>query len=407
MAGNDPTLEAQEGLRRAFPALLNGSPESIEARNLGKFAEAYTGLLDIFHQHGLEATRKAFAVLATSDKELATLAASDRGPPSPTRYTVHWAREALEPQPEKDWIIEGLMAAGDVVIMVGEGGSKKTFLELDAGICVAQGRPWLDFQTRQGTVLLVDEESGIDRLNRRLGRLMRAHEAGSDTPLAYISLESVNLLEELEANELEKLIEELGARFVGIDALVDIMLGADENAAKEIQPVFHRLRKIAANQKCGIMLIHHTNKAGGYRGSSAIKGAIDVMLIVESKPASSLIKIASDKNRDDFPSQFTAQITFEPEKVVISVADSDESEIAESPKLGKPASYVLRFLRDHGASLLADIEARADTCAARSARDAVYDLTAKGFAQRTDIGNQGSAATYGLTAKGVETAKSI
>jgi RecA-family ATPase len=68
-----------------------------------------------------------------------------------------------------------------------------------------------------------------------------------------------------------------------VDALADVMPGRDENAVKDTAPIFLTLRKIAEETQCAIIVIHHSNKTGGYRGSSAIKGAIDLLLSVEKK----------------------------------------------------------------------------------------------------------------------------
>lgn len=359
-------------------------------------------MLDAYNLHGREAARKTFAGLAHSDRSLVSLLAADDST-GLERFAIHWAKEALGPQPERDWVIEGLIAAGDVAILVGEAGTKKTYLSLDAGICVSHGLPWLGFDTGQGTVLVVDEESGPERLNRRLGQLMRAHDAGADTPLAYVSLQTLNLREEDEANALGALIEKTGARLVIIDALADVMLGADENNVRDVQPVFHRLRTLASRYRCAFVVIHHANKAGGYRGSSAIKGAVDLMLYVENKPDSPVIEITAEKCRDDLPPKRAAHIDFRGDSVVITEADVANS----PPTFGKAQRYVLRYLRDHGPSLMMDIKAHADMCTARSARDAVYSLTEQGLTERVDPGGQGVEATYALTAKGKKVAVTV
>ena len=184
---------------------------------------------------------------------------------------------------------------------------------LDAAVCVALGEPWLGKPTKQMTVLVIDEESGVGRLKRRLGAVMRPHDADKDLPLAYACMSGLSLLEEDGADRLVQYIEAAGAGLVIIDALADVMLGGDENAVKDVQRVFYNLRRAAERTGATILIIHHTSKAGNYRGSTAIKGAVDLMLMVESKPASPNIEIRTEKSRDTEPFDLYATARFEDE----------------------------------------------------------------------------------------------
>ena len=81
---------------------------------------------------------------------------------------------------------------------------------------------------------------------------------------------------------LEALIAETEAGLVIIDSLSSVMDG-DENSKQDTQPVFTNLRHVAELTGAAIIVIHHSNRAGGYRGSSAIKGALEAMVQVNSK----------------------------------------------------------------------------------------------------------------------------
>lgn len=86
-----------------------------------------------------------------------------------------------------------------------------------------------------------------------------------------VSLAQFNLLKNSDdADLLTRLVLELDAKLVIIDALADVMLGGDENAVKDTQPVFANLRFIAELTGAAFIVIHHANKLGGYRGSTAI-----------------------------------------------------------------------------------------------------------------------------------------
>lgn len=308
---------------------------------------------------------------------------------------IHWAAEALEPQPPIAWLVDKLFAVGSVALVVGEGGAKKTYAMADMAVCAALGLDWLLFPTQQGTALIVDEESGPRRLNRRLGELMRAHGAGADIPLAYTSLASFNLRTPGMVDLLDKVIAETRARLVVIDALADIMAGGDENAVKDTQPVFMALRRLADKYEAAIVVIHHTGKNGDYRGSSALKGAVDALIKVTSQPKGRQINFEIEKQRDVEPFKFAASIAFEPDRTVITAADA-----LASKKLNPGQAYAMRYLAEHGPSLLTAVIAAPDTCSSEAARLGVYGLAKDGYAKRTDAGGKGRPAEYTLTPMG-------
>lgn len=315
-------------------------------------------------------------------------------PPLP-RFTVYTARDALQPQPPIKWIIERLFSAGSVSLLVGEGGSKKTWAALDMAVCIALGKLWLDLATTQSTVLLIDEESGNRRISRRLAEVLRGHLAGEDAPIYYTTLAQVDLRNPADVEALHALIAETGAHFVIIDALADVMPGADENAVKDVQPVFIALRRIAEETQSAIVIIHHANKNGGYRGSTAMKGAVDLMLTVESKPDSPNIDFSFVKARDVEPFKFAAVAHFGDGELYLT-----PSSPMERPKVfSKSQQYVIRYLTQQGDSLLADIMVNADSCTSNGARQAVYTLAGMGLVKRTDSGGSGQKARYGLPQK--------
>ncbi len=322
-------------------------------------------------------------------------ATDDGVPADKPRFTPIWAREALEPLPPIDWIVDRLFSAGSVSLVVGRGGSKKTYSLLYLAVCTALGVPWLDFDTKRSTVLIVDEESGRRRMLHRLAEVMRSLDADSDTPVSFISLEQVNLRNIDDLNALQALILEHEARLVIIDALADTMPGGDENAVRDVQPVFMALRAIAENAKAAIIIIHHLNKAGGYRGSSAMQGAVDLLLMVES--SDNHINFVIEKSRDVEPFTFAATARFDDGRFALLPAEP------KNMKRHYPGSqvHVLRYLAQNGDALLSEIGAT-DLFTPSTIRSAVRALVRDGSVCRVDEGGAGKTATYGLTVENVD-----
>lgn len=335
------------------------------------------------------------------------LAGETPPPPPPQRFTLRTAADALRPQPPIEWIVDGLFSAGSLSLVVGEGGAKKTWLCLDMATAVARGEPWLDRPTTPGPVLIVDEESGNRRLSERLGKVLRGHGADEFTPINFLSLSQFDFGNPADVGELDRFIQETKAHLVIIDALADVMPGRDENAVKDVQPIFLALRRVAELTQAAIVLIHHSNKGGDYRGSTAIKGAVDLMLMVASETDSPNIDVKTIKARDTEPAHFAAVACFGQD--VFNLAPSQAKSKAT---LNKAQDFVIAFLAKNPNATYDDIGANAEpTCTPRTAENALRALASErmGYIKRTDGGKagQGRKATFDLTEKGREYADNI
>ncbi len=318
---------------------------------------------------------------------------------SQPRFTLKTAVDALQPLPPIEWVVENLFSAGSVSVVFGEGGSKKTWSMLDMAVAVARGETWLNFPTVPGPVLVIDEESGNRRLSRRLSQVLCGHDADQATPLYYVSLAAFDLGNPDDVNQLHVLISQTGARLVIIDALADVMPGRDENSVKDVQPIFLALRRIAEVTQAAIVIIHHSNKGGGYRGSTAIKGAVDLLLAVESAQESPNINFKTEKARDTEPLSFAAVAHFEPDRFYLR-----ESLAGPTIKLAKAQEYVLRYLSKNPGASTDEIMSNADACSPDAARRAIYSLADPkvDYVTRADAGGlgRGMKAAYNLTDKG-------
>jgi predicted ATP-dependent serine protease len=335
-----------------------------------------------------DSTRDISDVMAGSLEALQSQAAGTER----ARFILRDAAFALEPQPPIDYIVDGLITAGSVNVFYGEAGSKKTYTALSLAVSVASGGKWLDFDTRQCPVLIVDEESGEHRFSRRLNAAIRgALCQDEELPLHFVSLAGFKLDEDADPALLHNLVKSTGAKLVIIDALADVMSG-DENDKVDVQPAFNALRKISESTEAAILLIHHAGKAEGYRGSSAIKGAVDLMVQVQSENGSNFVNFKSEKNRDGGQSSWAAEAVWTTDQFYLQTS---EQTLGEKPN--RSEAYVLGYLAKNGPALLDEIKDAADTCSAEAARKAVYRLAEAGKIIRTNPGEKGSKARYGIS----------
>jgi len=316
------------------------------------------------------------------------------------RYEILNASNFFEQQAPVEWIVDGLISAGSVNVWYGEPGCGKTWALFDLAVCVARGDHWLSMATQPGAVLIVDEESGRRRLSRRMGEVLRGHDAGPATPIMGVSLAAFDLGNVDDLAEIRALIIRNNIKMVIVDALADVMPGRDENAVKDTAPIFLSLRKIAEETQAAIIVIHHSNKGGGYRGSSSIKGAIDLLLNIEKKNDSNNMTFKTEKARDTTAGAFAAMMNFMPDKFWLTASEFDRNTaLYKNGEL-----YVMRYLKASGTGTMEDIQGSADNCSEEMARKSVYKLINLGIVERTNAGGRGITAIYKLTDKGTEAA---
>lgn len=326
------------------------------------------------------------------------------------RFVIRNLADALKPQPPIVYLVDRLIKTGTLSVFFGEPGSKKTYSLLSMAVCAAVGKDWLEFAIPEPVkVLIIDEESGERRMAIRLADTVRGELATEADPtyLTYVSLAGFDLGKNEDAKQVSKLIMDVGAQIVIIDALADVMSG-DENSKQETQPVLNHLRKISEDTDSAIILIHHSNKGGAYRGTSAIKGSVDLMVKVESENDSKFVNFTTEKNRDGEPLKWSATAIWSQDRFSMSPTEAKES----APILTKPKAFVLRYLSEHGESTVTNIMNAADTCSPAAAKSALYALTAQAepYTKRTnpdEVLGAGHNAIYALTLAGQKRAEEV
>lgn len=295
-------------------------------------------------------------------------------------YVVRDAAYMLEPLQPVKYLVEGLIYEKSITVLYGDGGTKKTWAGLYLGACVASGNAWGDLNTTKTKVLYIDEEIGNSEMHLRGQQCIKGATLANDPiDLKYISLAGFHLDNPQHEAILTNEILAQGVGLVIFDALADLMLG-DENSKQDTQPIFNALRRIVEKTGAAIVVIHHANKTGGYRGTSVIRDAPDIMCKVESDKDSNFINFEIEKNRKSKCVKWSMFATWAEDRFYLSHVEGQEK-----PKiLGKAEDYVIRYLTDHGASQIMAIEGSADICSSGSARNAVYSLAKAGTIRRTN-----------------------
>jgi hypothetical protein len=182
--------------------------------------------------------------------------------------------------PPADWLIDSLIAMGDVTLVPGPPGVGKSWLTMGVTVAVAEGWPSLlscDVGHR-GRVLYVDQENPLDVVIRRL-KLLGLSEAGMDN-IRYLWNCGIRLDKE-PGKFIDEAIE-FEPKLIVLDSLTRLHTQDENNAGAMAALVNDSIQPLARATGAAVMLIHHDNKAGEPRGSIDIMASVDAALQARS-----------------------------------------------------------------------------------------------------------------------------
>jgi hypothetical protein len=180
------------------------------------------------------------------------------------------------------------------------------------------------------------------------------------------------------------------AGLIIIDALSDLLSAIDSNGS--VQTVLFNLRRLSDTCHAAVIVIHHTNREGGYRGSSSIAAAVDLMLEITSPPSDNLIAIRTLKSRFQAPGPFYALAHFATTKggeprFNLTHAEPPADSVSPSPvqlPFSGVSLAILHFLAAHPNSTRAILTAGLPQYSEGTIRNALKELRADSMVLITD-----------------------
>jgi len=294
-----------------------------------------------------------------------------------------------------EFLIDDIVPAGGFSVLFGPSGVGKSFLALDWALCVASGLPWYGQPVRSGAVLYVAAE-GRGGLGIRVRAWQRARQQSDVRRIRFLP-DAVNLL---DAGQLAKATHTLAAlpeppALVVIDTMARSMIGGDENAARDVGLFIAAADTLCKRSGAARLIVHHTGKNGeDERGSSALRGAADLMAAL--KPDGAGVRLECVKAKDSEP--------FEPWRLHLApVADSCVLRLGSNEVVTSDAER--QILEQLSAGFGSDPVAsgvlqRSSGVAERSYYRALKALGDKGYVTRRQ---SGKTTLVALTAAGAQT----
>lgn len=214
------------------------------------------------------------------EKELPTVAIVPNSDP----MLVDINKVALTPP---NFLIEDAVETPCTGMVFGASGSGKSFFVLDLALCCATGIPWLGKSVKEGPVVLIVGE-GRHGIPRRVAAWKSVHGAIPDGRFMMsqrrVEFDPETVLEMVcEINGLAAKSEP--PVLIVVDTMARSLPGdADENSARDVMNFLETCDKLQRQYNCVVLLVHHTGHAEGSknraRGSSAIKGAMDLEILL-------------------------------------------------------------------------------------------------------------------------------
>lgn len=187
-----------------------------------------------------------------------------------------------------EFLVENLISPGEKAGITGPPKSLKTWIALNLSATVACGGHFLgraEWECREPRpVLFVEEEGDLFKFSQRIDRAFKDIE---HAPFRLIPKMGFSLLDRAQVDWLIDRVLEQDAGLLVLDPWQRLIVGADEDKAKETGPAWDEVHRITLEcPRCAVVIIHHANKAGGLtlnaiRGSSRFAGEVDLSLIVK------------------------------------------------------------------------------------------------------------------------------
>lgn len=190
-----------------------------------------------------------------------------------------------------EWLVKDLLPAGELGLLVGDGGTFKSSVAIHIAGAIACGAPVFGrYQTQCRPVLIVSNEDGEDIVRMRLEAFAAGHlwpvrqvleqthvMAGSDCSLGSVQWK-MHLIAETSR---------LDPGLIVLDPWAELQ-GGDENSNTDARPAIQFIRALARLTNAVVMVVHHAGKAGQdkrtldrIRGASALPSASRMIFFTE------------------------------------------------------------------------------------------------------------------------------
>ncbi|MCK1493276.1 AAA family ATPase [Bradyrhizobium sp. 180] len=236
--------------------------------------------------------------------------------------SVQWLGDPSS-APRKEWVIRGVLGAGEVMVIHADTKVGKTQLATHISFAVATGGEIFGRPVARAAVLYgAFEKAPVTK--KRFRALQRIHE-NVEPPIAVCS-GPINLANAEDAKKIIDTAKEMSStlpvKLIVVDTLNRASGGVDENAAGPMGLIFNQLSRIAEEVGAGVIVLHHnTQGKTKMRGSSAVPASADVLMSLEKR--SDDIREAKITAANDIPEGQSFRFRLRQVEITPRTADAD------------------------------------------------------------------------------------
>lgn len=242
-----------------------------------------------------------------------------------------------------DYAIKGMLHLGDVVTIYGQSNVGKSLVVLEILRHISTGQNLGALKVRKGSIAYLAAEAPTS-IKRRAAVLGLTEEDGQ----FFVGEGRIDLRDEVSIESMMRNLQQLEAvtklRVVVFDTFSLSIPDADENSATAMSQAISNAKRIALSLDVCVILVHHEGKddTRGARGSTAIKGGVDVELRLER--SDEVVHLVGTKMRDGL---LNDRIAFKIQGQTMGIDDDgDEVSVGRAKFVG--ASYDLKPQKSFG-----------------------------------------------------------
>ena len=220
---------------------------------------------------------------------------------SPLTTSRFLTLEQIQNMPPASWLIEGFVPEQSLCILYGAPGTFKTFLALDAALCVANGRPFFNRPVKAGVVFYLAGESPAG-FRLRIAAWEKRYGHTSEHPPFYLQPGGAVLNQDGESAKLAKDILAISdsPKLIVVDTL-QVYLEGNENSPEYMGAFIRACVELREKTGAAVVILHHLGKdrSKGARGHTSLAGTADAMFEMAKQGQLGLLRCTKMKEADD------------------------------------------------------------------------------------------------------------
>jgi len=208
---------------------------------------------------------------------------------------IHDVAEYIQqPVPRLPYYIQHLLPVGSRLLLCGKTGSRKSWMTMQMGYCIATGQEWLGFRTHQARTLIVNFEISNISYHGRL--VLVGRNFGVENLMLFEGSPSVLFLDEREVFEqfLED-VNNIDPQVIMLDCLSGCF-SRDENDPKDMSSFIRNMEELKGENR-SLVIVHHSNKNPLFtdpmdkvRGHTKLTAWVDTVLYMVRQPTATQLQ---------------------------------------------------------------------------------------------------------------------